>query len=123
MLAAFSALVPVILLIVAGFWLRRTLLPEEMQWNGIERLTYYILFPALIIDTLARADLSRVPIWGVGGALFLAILLMTGLCLALRPWLAVRFGIGGPGSGKRRSWPMFAGIGTIRIGHHARGVY
>ena len=96
MLAAFSALVPVILLIVAGFWLRRTLLPEEMQWNGIERLTYYILFPALIIDTLARADLSRVPIWGVGGALFLAILLMTGLCLALRPWLAVRFGIGGP---------------------------
>jgi predicted permease len=96
MLAAFSALVPVILLIVAGFWLRRTILPEEMQWNGIERLTYYVLFPALIIDTLARADLASVPILGVGAALFLAILIMAALCLALRPWLAARFAIGGP---------------------------
>lgn len=96
MLAAFSALVPVILLIVAGFWLRRSILPEEMQWNGIERLTYYVLFPALIIDTLSRADLARVPILGVGGALFLAIVVMAALCLALRPWLAARLAVGGP---------------------------
>ena len=96
MLAAFAALIPVILLIVAGFWLRRTILPEELQWNGIERLTYYVLFPALIINTLAHADLSRVPILGVGGALFLAILIMAALCLAMRRWLAARFAIGGP---------------------------
>jgi malonate transporter len=96
MLAAFSALVSVVMLIVAGFWLRRTILPEEMQWNGIERLTYYILFPALIVNTLARADLARVPILGVGGALFLAILVMAGLCLALRPWLSARYAVGGP---------------------------
>ena len=96
MSAAFSALVPVILLIVTGLLLRRTVLPEEMQWNGIERLTYYVLFPALILDTLTRSDLSRVPILGVGGALFLAIVLMAALCLALRPYLAARFAIGGP---------------------------
>jgi predicted permease len=96
MLAAFFALVPIILLIVTGFLLRRTVLPDDMQWNGIERLTYYVLFPALIIDTLALADLSRVPVRGVGGALFVAILLMTALCLALRPYLASRFSIGGP---------------------------
>ena len=28
-----------------------------------------IFFPALIIDTLSRADLSSVPVLGVGGAL------------------------------------------------------
>ncbi len=67
-----------------------------MQWNGIERLTYYVLFPALIIDTLSRADLSRVPVVGVGGALFLAIVVMAALVLAMRPWLAARFAVDGP---------------------------
>jgi predicted permease len=96
MSAAFSALLPVVLLIAAGTLLRHTILRSEDEWKGIERLTYYVLFPALIIDTLARADLTRVPVLGVGAALFVAILLMAALCLALRPLFAARFGVSDP---------------------------
>jgi len=55
-----------------------------------------IFFPALVIDTLARADLASVPVFGVGGALVGSILLMAGLTLALRPLLERHAAIDGP---------------------------
>ena len=57
----------------------------ETQWHGLERLTYYVLFPMLLIQTLVKADLTKVPVAGVGGALLLSALAMSLLCLALRP--------------------------------------
>lgn len=95
MLTVFAALVPVFLLIVLGFALRRMLLTEDAHWVGIEHLIYYVLFPALLIDTLGRANLASVPIAGAGGALLLAVLLMSALCLALRPVLTRSLGIDG----------------------------
>ena len=96
MLTVLGALVPVFLLIVLGHMLRRRLLRQEVVWIGIEHLVYYVLFPALLIDTLLRANLASVPIAGVGGALLLAVLLMSALCLALRPLLTRWLGIDGP---------------------------
>ena len=90
-----AALLPVFLLIVLGFILKRTLMRLETQWHGLERLTYYVLFPMLLIQTLVKADLSKVPVAGVGGALLLAALVMSLLCLAIRPLLA-RLDIDGP---------------------------
>ena len=83
------------LLIVLGAVLKRTLMRLETQWHGLERLTYYVLFPMLLIQTLVKADLSSVPVAGVGGALLLSALAVSLLCLALRPLLA-RCGIDGP---------------------------
>ena len=96
MLVVFGALVPVFLLIVLGAVLKRRLLADEPVWVGIERLVYYVLFPALLVDTLSRAKLSSVPIAGVGGALLLAVLMMSALCMAIRPMLARWQGIDGP---------------------------
>ena len=90
-----AALLPVFLLIVLGFALKRSLLRLETQWHGLERLTYYVLFPVLLIQTLVKADLGKVPVAGVGGALLLSALSMSLLCLALRPLLA-RCAIDGP---------------------------
>jgi malonate transporter len=56
---------------VLGFILKRTLIRPEAQWHGLERLTYYVLLPVLLIQTLVKADLTRVPVAGVGGALLL----------------------------------------------------
>ncbi|MBO4222380.1 AEC family transporter [Bradyrhizobium neotropicale] len=95
MAVVIAALLPTFLLIVLGFILKRTLLKPEMQWQGLERLTYYVLFPVLLIQTLVKADLTKVPIGGVGGALFLSALAMSLLCLALRPLLG-RNGVDGP---------------------------
>jgi malonate transporter and related proteins len=95
MAAVVSALLPVFLLIVLGFILKRSLMRLDTQWHGLERLTYYVLFPTLLIQTLVKADLSDVPVAGVGGALLLSALVMSLLCLVLRPLLA-RWNIDGP---------------------------
>lgn len=97
MLTVIASLVPVFLLIALGFALRRILLTEELHWTGLEQLVYYVLFPALLIDALGRADLSSVPIAGVGGAMFLTVVVMSALCFALRPLLAATLGLDGPG--------------------------
>src|ERR1700754_4141642 len=90
-----AALLPVFLLIVLGAVLKRTLMRLETQWHGLERLTYYVLFPMLLIQTLVKAGLSSVPVPGGGGALLLAALASSLLCLAVQPLLA-RFAVDGP---------------------------
>jgi malonate transporter and related proteins len=95
MAVVIAALLPVFLLIVLGFILKRTLIRPETQWHGLERLTYYVLFPVLLVQTLVKADLTKVPVAGVGGALLLAVLAMSLLCLA--PWpLLARASVDGP---------------------------
>ncbi|MGB3866104.1 MAG: AEC family transporter [Xanthobacteraceae bacterium] len=96
MLTVVASLIPVFLLMALGYGLRRTLLTRDDYWIGLEQLVYYVLFPALLIETLARADLSTVPVAGVGGALLLSVIVMAALCLALRPLLARALGLGGP---------------------------
>jgi malonate transporter and related proteins len=57
-----AALLPVFLLIVLGFVLKRSLMRLETQWHGLERLTYYVLFPALLIQKLVKADRAAFPL-------------------------------------------------------------
>src|SRR5436190_13257360 len=96
MIAVVAALLPVFLLIITGFLLRRFLIGEDAHWVGLERLLYYVMFPALLLESLSRADLSKVPVLAVGGTLLSAVLLMTALCLALRPVLKRRLGTDDP---------------------------
>jgi malonate transporter len=91
----FASLIPVFLLILAGALLRRLLIPDETHWIGVERLVYYVLFPALLIQTLAEADLDSVPFAGIALALATSILLMSALCLALRAPLTRRLNLDG----------------------------
>src|SRR6478609_1666564 len=95
MAVVIAALLPVFILIVLGVILRHSLMRLETQWHGLERLSYYVLFPMLLIQTLVKADLTKVPVAGVGGALLLSALAMSLLCLALRPALS-RLDIDGP---------------------------
>ncbi|MFK4486216.1 AEC family transporter [Bradyrhizobium sp. USDA 336] len=90
-----AALLPVFILIVLGVVLKRSLMRLDTQWHGLEQLTYFVLFPMLLIQTLVKADLTKVPVAGVGGALLLSALAMSLLCLALRPALS-RLDIDGP---------------------------
>ncbi len=96
MSAVFASLFPVFLLILTGAILRRFVIREATHWIGVEGLVYYLLFPALLIETLARADLGDVPVAAVGGALAAAIVLMLAICLLLRPALAADGRMDGP---------------------------
>jgi predicted permease len=126
MSAVFASLIPTFLIIATGWLCRATGFVSEQQWAGTERVTYVIFFPALIIDTLSRADLSSVPVLGVGGALIGAILTMAVLVLALRPLLERHFGIDGPSftsifQGATR-WNTFVGLAVAGSLFGQRGI-
>lgn len=55
---AASTLVPIFLLILLGQGLCRWRFPSEDFWLQAERLTYFVLFPSLLVQRLATANLA-----------------------------------------------------------------
>jgi malonate transporter len=96
MAVVLAALIPIFLLIVMGLLLRRWLIADDAHWVGLERLLYYVMFPALLIGTMARADLSQVPVLAVGSTMLATVLLIATLCFALKPAFERWFGADGP---------------------------
>ncbi len=74
MLLIVLAIVPVFLLIFLGLRARAVL--AAGFWEPAERLTYFILFPALLVTTLSGADLAGLDVGGMAGAVGAAILVM-----------------------------------------------
>jgi predicted permease len=91
-----GALVALFLVIVAGHLARRILLPDPGVWNAGEKISYYLLVPALLIETLAKAKLSSVPVGAIATALLAANLSMATLLLLIRKPIETRFQIHGP---------------------------
>ncbi len=56
-----TALIPIMVLIVLGYLLKRVRFISDEAWSGIERLTYFVLFPALLIRTLGKQTLAGTP--------------------------------------------------------------
>jgi malonate transporter and related proteins len=96
MSAVLTALAPVFLLIALGAVLKLTLLPNRSAWDAFESLTYFVLFPALLIVTTATADLHEVPATGVGAALFTAIVILSLVLIILKPLLVRALSLSGP---------------------------
>ena len=90
-----NALLPVFLIIALGAVLRRTLLPAEEMWNPIERLTYFVLFPALLIVTTGTADLKDIPVRDMAIAMIVPFAAAATLLLLARTWLIERFALSG----------------------------
>lgn len=64
------ALLPDFALILLGAGLRRLLHQGDHFWNGMEKLVYYVLFPALLFNGLLRAHIewsSAAPMLAVAG--------------------------------------------------------
>src|SRR6478609_430324 len=93
--AMLDSLIAVFLVIATGWLLKVRNIVSPAHWVGVERLTYQVLFPAVVIHTLAMADLRGVPVLAMGSSLVLAILSVAALLLLTRPVLA-RAGIDGP---------------------------
>jgi malonate transporter len=56
--AVLGALLPLFALIALGTLARRVGWPGPAAWRAIERLTYYVLFPALLFQSLATTSLA-----------------------------------------------------------------
>lgn len=77
-----QALMPVFVLIMLGFALHRSGFPGDGFWRGAEQLTYYLLFPVMLVYKLGGANLAQGTFAEVGQVV-LAMLLSMGLLLLL----------------------------------------
>jgi predicted permease len=75
----------VFLIILAGVLLKRFTLFDESAWRSFENLCYFLLFPILLIKTLATADVGATQVASFAGALLFAIGSMSILLLLLYP--------------------------------------
>ena len=66
---SFLLLLPDFALIALGVSLRRYAGLGDAFWQGVEKLVYFVLFPALLFNALARAQIdpgSFAPLFAVG---------------------------------------------------------
>lgn len=56
----FVAVIPTILLLVLGNLLRRKTFVERSFWASSDKLTYFILFPSLLITKVSQVDLTTI---------------------------------------------------------------
>ncbi|WP_407493580.1 AEC family transporter [Pseudooceanicola sp. MF1-13] len=86
---------PLFALICLGFVLARRDFPTADFWPAAEKLTYFILFPALLVVSLADAPVRDPDILRLGGAAVVTILIavvLMALWRKIRPQPAARFG-------------------------------
>lgn len=88
-----TTLTPVLVLILIGFGIKRAAFLPEDTWPGIEKLTYWILFPALLIGTLGKQSLDGVA-WP--GILVVVVGTLTIAATALAIWYRFRPHLDGP---------------------------
>lgn len=85
MLTVLESLLPVFAVIFLGLFIRRQGYVPEPQWEGMQRLSYRIFFPALLCTTLIKADLTAIPVAGVAATSVLASLSMSAIVITLFP--------------------------------------
>ena len=87
--AVILALAPIALLIGLGQGMRRVGFLADAFWPQAERLSYYVLLPALFLHSLATAQLGGVPVASFAAALLSSTLAGAAVLAAARPLLGV----------------------------------
>ena len=83
------AVLPVFLMIFLGSFLARQAPFDGTFWQGVEKLTYFLLFPALLVGTLAGASLDLGEVLPMALAIVGALLVMAGIAVVLKPFLGM----------------------------------
>lgn len=111
-----TALLPLFILIVAGYYMRKAKFPNEEFWPGAERFNYFILFPALLFSSLATAPLTDPAL----PRLLIAVLLCLFVCSAglliacrLYKWPGARFGALVQGTLRFNTYLGLAAVGGL----------
>jgi len=70
----FALVVPDFALILLGALLARRVMVQPEFWNGVERLVYFVLFPAMLFRSLATAPNLGAGAWALLGAAAVTVL-------------------------------------------------
>lgn len=85
MLSVILAIIPVFLLIALGTAMKRYNFPGDAFWPPADKMTYFVFFPALLVENLSNAKLGDLDPTGMLGILFAVLLLQAGLTYLSRP--------------------------------------
>ena len=82
-----TSLLPVFLIIISGYILKKIKFPGDDFWPGTERIVYYFLYPALLFSSSAGASWEFYSVAPMVWAILAALFVMTGILLLIRPKL------------------------------------
>lgn len=126
MLTTLNALAPVFLTILVGLALDRFAILRDDAWRAIEHTCYFVLFPVLLVSTLATADLSGAAFGAIAAALLAAVAVMFALLTVLRPLLMGRLGLSGPSYSSvfqtSTRWHTFVALAIVTALYGDRGL-
>ena len=95
MISILSALAPLFGLIVIGYLLKSRSFLDDGFWSKTEWLTFYILFPSLLVTRIGGAETAGSELLPMAGALIIAMLMVSGGVTLARP-LLFKQGLNGP---------------------------
>lgn len=82
-----GALLPIFCLIILGYLFRYLNFPGDPFWPLAARVVYFVLFPALLINTLAEANLSDTAVIPLGLSGVLAVMIISVVLVASKKLL------------------------------------
>ncbi|CUB02914.1 AEC family transporter [Marinomonas fungiae] len=88
-MALFIAILPVFLLIIVGSLLQRWRFPFDGFWQGVDRLVYWCLFPALLFTKTSVIDFSNPMLMRYGVVLISALAVTAAMVLLMARLLSV----------------------------------
>ena len=93
MSAAINALIPVVLLVVIGYLARHRFGVGDSFWSLLERFTYYLFAPSLLVVSLASKSLDEVNWLGLVSVTVAVLLLAAALVSAWQCWRPLPSGV------------------------------
>lgn len=78
----FASILPIFLLIAAGYAMKLSGLMEQAGWRGLDQLSFFVLYPVLLFVSIVKADFTGVAAFDILG-LIVSSWLLVGLCLII----------------------------------------
>ncbi len=77
----FPVVSSILLVMLLGYGLYKTLLTDTSFWQGVSKLSYWVLFPVLMIRTLANATIDTALLWPLSVIFTVALIVIFIYCV------------------------------------------
>lgn len=77
-----NAILPIAFLLILGAFLKNVWLKEPVFWSSVEKLVFYILFPAMMVEDISTANIGN-----IHATRFVPLLIMIVLSVMFVVWL------------------------------------
>lgn len=88
----FESILPIFSIVMLGYALRKSRFVAAEHWHVVETLCYWVLFPAILAETLIKADLASIELGSFTLSLLATVICVSVLTLALWPLLKKTLG-------------------------------